>query len=69
MATRVIEDSDTEVVHHDHGGNYGLVIGLVVLLLVVLLVIFYGLPYLRGLGTASVNVPDKINVNVNGTAK
>lgn len=52
-----------EHVHHDSGMGIGLIIGLIVLLIVVFLLFYYGLPYLRGGGT-QVNVPDKVDVNV-----
>ena len=49
------------------GGPMGWIIGLVVLLVVGYLVFVYGLPAIRQMGTPQVNIPSKIDVNVNQT--
>lgn len=47
------------------GGGSGFLLGVIVLLVVVFIFIFYGLPMLRQSSTPQVNVPDKVDVNVN----
>lgn len=68
---RVIEDTGTTVIHEHDGdsssGMSGLVIGLILLLVVVFLFIYFGLPLLRSAMTPQVNVPSKVDVNVNKT--
>ena len=49
------------------GGPMGLIIGLIVLIVVGYLVIVYGIPAIRQMGTPQVNIPSKIDVNVNQT--
>lgn len=55
----------------DNGGGSGFLIGIILLIIVVILFIFYGLPYINGAGNGGaaqapqVNVPGKIDVNVN----
>jgi hypothetical protein len=52
----------------------GMIIGVIVLLAIVFLIFFYGMPFLRGTATqqnsapapASVNLPDQVDVNVDG---
>lgn len=56
----------------ENTGNNGMgfVLGIVVLIIVVVLVIYYGIPYLRGIGGGyQVNVPSNINVNVHTNQK
>ncbi len=49
----------------DSNNGMGFVIGVILLLVFAFLFFVYGLPAIsRTIGTASVNVPDKINVNV-----
>lgn len=50
----------------------GFLIGVIVLIIAVVVLLFYGLPYLRGsMGSSmpQVNVPGKIDVNVNQPGK
>ena len=61
---------DVEVEHiHDSGGNNGsgFLVGIILLVVVLYLLFYYGLPALRGAAstTPQVNVPGKIDVNVN----
>ena len=49
------------------GGGMGFLLGVIILVLFVLALIYMGLPYLRsGFGGTQVNVPDKVDVNVQG---
>lgn len=59
----------TEVHYHrDSGSGVGIIVSIAILALVIFLMFYYGLPLLRGAGT-QVNIPDKINVNVNSGQK
>lgn len=53
----------------ESNGSLGLIIGLVILAVVVYLFFVYGLPLIQNmqLGSTQINVPDKIDVNVNQT--
>lgn len=51
------------------GGPMGMIVGLIVLLVVAYLFIVYGLPAIQHMGTPQVNVPSKIDVNINQPAK
>lgn len=76
MAT-VINNPGTGTATSDTGGGLGFLIGMVVLLLVVIAFFYYGVPALRsaaggggggatgGSSGAEINVPDKVDVNVN----
>lgn len=45
----------------------GFAVGMVVLLLIVLMFVFWGMPMLRrGTSAPQVNIPDQVDVNVNG---
>lgn len=48
------------------GGGTGFLMGMVLLIVIVFLFIFYGLPMLRQSATPEVNIPDQVDVNVNG---
>lgn len=52
---------------NDSGGGMGMIIGLVVLLAIGYIFFVYGLPALRQvqLGSPQINVPSKIDVNIN----
>lgn len=54
---------------NDSGGPMGMIIALVVLLVLAYLGFMYGLPALKQmqLGSPQINIPDKIDVNVNQT--
>lgn len=54
---------------NDSGGGLGMIIGLVLLAILAFLFFVYGLPLIQNmqLGTPQINVPDKIDVNVNQT--
>lgn len=60
-----------EVVHHvdseSNNSGMGFFLGIIILVVFLVLIIFYGFPYLRNIssGGTQINVPDKINVNVN----
>ncbi len=60
----------TEVIH-EHGetttdSGMGLIIGFILVLLLTFLFFYYGLPVLRSTNSSpQINVPDKIDVNVN----
>ena len=47
------------------GGPMGMIIGIIVLIVLVYLGYVYGLPAIRQTGTPQINVPSKIDVNVN----
>ncbi len=49
------------------GGPMGMIIGIIVLIVLVYLGYVYGLPAIRQMGTPQINVPSKIDVNVNQT--
>ena len=53
----------------DQGNGMGMIVGFVVLIVFGLLFFVYGLPALRNMkfGGTEVNIPDKIDVNVNQT--
>jgi len=56
--------------NNDSGGPMGMIVGLVVLAVLVYLLFVYGLPAIRQMqfgGTPQINVPSKIDVNVNQT--
>lgn len=50
------------------GGGMGFLLGVIVLVLFIAVLLYVGLPYLRsGFGGGTqVNIPDKVNVNVQG---
>jgi hypothetical protein len=66
MATIVNNPAPTN--SGDSGGNgMGFLLGVIILILFVLGLLYVGLPYLRsGFGSPQVNVPDHVNVNVQG---
>ncbi|MDO8511718.1 MAG: hypothetical protein Q7S57_00455 [bacterium] len=49
------------------GGPIGIIIGIIVLIVLGYLGYVYGLPAVRQKGTPQINVPSKIDVNVNQT--
>lgn len=64
--TNRVDRVDREVVDRTNSG-VGWVLGLIVILAAVLLLLYYGIPALRSAShSATVNVPDHINVDVNG---
>lgn len=54
---------------NDSSNNMGMIVGLVVLIVFGFLFFIYGLPALRNIrfGGTEVNIPDKIDVNINQT--
>ena len=54
---------------NDQSSGMGVIVGFVVLIVLGLLFFVYGLPAIRqmSVGTPQINVPDKIDVNVNQT--
>ena len=59
---------DTVEHYHDHesGSGVTLIVGLILAILLVWLLFSFGLPMLRTATTApQVNVPDKVDVNIN----
>lgn len=71
MAT-IVNTPASEPAHESSSSLMNLFIGIVIVLLAVGFLLYIGLPAMRSLGTASqapeVNVPDKINVDVNAPA-
>ncbi|MBI5044370.1 MAG: hypothetical protein HZC02_00380 [Candidatus Levybacteria bacterium] len=54
----------------DEGGSSGVLLALIILLVMAFIFIFYGLPAVRSsIGAPQVNVPDKIDVNLNSPQK
>jgi hypothetical protein len=49
----------------ESGGNIGMIIGLIFLIGAAYLFIVYGLPAIRQMSSPQINVPDKIDVNIN----
>jgi hypothetical protein len=62
MAT-IINNPDSS----SDGGGAGLVTGIIIAVVIVFLFLVFGLPAIRGNGNrgTTVNVPDKVNVDVN----
>lgn len=58
---------------HEHtrenGNSSGTIIGIILLAIIVMLFFVYGLPLLRSYGTPQINVPGKVDVNVNTPQK
>jgi hypothetical protein len=52
---------------NDSGGGMGMIIGLIVLIVVAYLFFVYGFPAIRQMGSPQINIPGKIDVNVNQT--
>lgn len=64
MATTIINPPTNS---NDSGGNgMGFLLGVIILVVFAVLFFVYALPYLRGLtsGGVQVNLPDKVDVNV-----
>lgn len=55
----------------ESGGGMGMIIGLVVILVLAYLFITYGLPAFRNMqvGAPQINIPSKIDVNINQPSK
>jgi hypothetical protein len=54
----------------DSGNGMGFLMGVVLLIIFAFLVIYYGIPALqRSTSAPQINVPGKVDVNVNGTGK
>ncbi len=49
------------------GGPMGMIVGLVLLLVGVYLFVVYGLPAIRNMQAPQINIPSKIDVNINQT--
>lgn len=59
---------EVDHVHHDSGSGLGVILGIILLVVVAFLLFYYGLPALRsGFGNTNpqINVPGKVDVNVN----
>ncbi|MFA6017105.1 MAG: hypothetical protein WC744_03395 [Patescibacteria group bacterium] len=52
---------------NESDGGMGMIVGVIVLLVVIYLFFMYGLPAIRQMGTPQINIPSKIDVNVNQT--
>lgn len=52
---------------NESDGGMGMIVGVIVLLVVIYLFFMYGLPAIRQMGTPQINIPGKIDVNVNQT--
>lgn len=55
--------------NQDSGNGVAMTIGVVILVVFVYLLFVYGLPAIRGASTAQINIPDKVDVNVNDQTK
>lgn len=53
----------------ESGGNIGMIIGLIVLVVVAYLFVVYGLPTIRQMSNPQINIPSKIDVNINQESK
>ncbi len=53
--------------NNNSSGPMGMIIGIIVLIVLVYLGYVYGLPVIRQMGTPQINIPSKIDVNVNQT--
>ena len=65
MATTIVNPPPTP--NEPPGNGMGFLLGVIILIVFVVLLIFYGLPYLqKGISSSvpQINVPGKINVNV-----
>jgi hypothetical protein len=53
----------------DSGSGVGFILGAILLIALMIALFYYGLPYVRGSfgggGGTQINVPDKVDVNVN----
>lgn len=60
---------NTTPASNESGGSMGMIIGLFILVVAVVLFFVYGLPAIQHLqvGTPQINVPGKIDVNINQT--
>ena len=58
---------NTPAPSNDSGGGMGMIVGLIVLAAIVFLFFVYGLPAIRQMqvGTPQINIPSKIDVNIN----
>lgn len=56
---------------NDSGGGMGMIIGLIVLIVVAYLFIVYGIPAMKNiqLEAPQINIPSKIDVNINQPGK
>lgn len=63
MATTIINPSPSQ---ESSSNGMGLVIGAILIIAFIALLFYFGLPYLQNGfgGTTQVNIPDKVNVNV-----
>jgi hypothetical protein len=52
---------------NDSNGGVGMIVGLVILVVLAYLVIVYGLPAIKQIGSPQINIPGKIDVNVQQT--
>lgn len=50
-------------------GGMGMIIGLIVLAVVLFIFFVYGLPAIRQIGSPQINIPSKIDVNINQQTK
>lgn len=49
----------------ESGGGIGMIVGFLVLIVVVYLFFVFGLPAIRQMGSPQINIPSKIDVNIN----
>lgn len=49
---------------NDSNGGMGMIIGLIVLIVVAYLVFVYGLPAIKQMSSPQINIPSKIDINV-----
>lgn len=57
--------ADEHDVHHHEGNSMGFVMGIIFLIVALFLFVYYLLPAVQNSKGTSINVPDKIDVNVN----
>lgn len=55
--------------NQDSNGGMGVIIGVVALVIFVYIFFVYGLPAIRGAAAPQINVPDKVDVNINSQSK
>lgn len=56
---------NTPAPSNNSGGGVGVIIGLIVLAVVLFIFFVYGLPAIRQMGNPQINIPSKIDVNIN----
>jgi len=60
---------NTPVPATETNGGMGMIIGLIVLAAVFFIFFVYGLPAIRNIGSPQINIPSKIDLNINQQSK